>query len=269
VKEREQDAPDATCLFHVLEDCCKPQISSEMLRIGGVECPAVITAIPEQAGAADFATAANNDAPLFGKLGPMPPTSLTPWRLQPSQMKTAASAPESRGIILGAAWSQTVSDATRGTALHLAMRTFLTRPDLATSLPGATGLEEATLTLLAQRATALKAWLSDQGYTDLRCEIPVLGHSPDGAEIPGTIDLLAIGSSGSLLIDHKTGGSGVGFGPYWPQINSYAAVVAKLFPEQPLRGMAVFWVGHGRLELAEPQYLGEASDLAQSPLSSE
>ena len=199
----------------------------------------------------------------------MPTTSLTPWRLQPSQMKTAAPAPESRSITLGSAWSQTVSDAARGTALHLAMRVFLTRPELASALPGATGLDEATLALMAERAAALKAWLLDQGYTDFHCEIPVLGYSSEGGEIPGTIDLLATGFSGSLLIDHKTGGSGVGFGPYWPQISSYAVVVGKLFPKHPLRGMGVFWVGHGRLELAEPRYLGQASDLTRSIAASE
>lgn len=130
------------------------------------------------------------------------------------------------------------------------MRVFLTRPELASTLSGVTGLEEATLALMAERATALRAWLSDQGYTDLRCEIPVLGHSPEGGEIPGTIDLLAIGPQGSLLIDHKTGGQGDGFGPYWPQLSAYAALVTRFFPEHPFQGVAVFWIDHGTLALA-------------------
>jgi ATP-dependent helicase/nuclease subunit A len=127
----------------------------------------------------------------------------------------------------------------------------LTRPDLITALPATTGLDEATLALVAERAAALKAWLTTQGCTDLYCEIPVLAHSPEGAEIPGTIDLLAIGPSGCLLIDHKSGGAGEGFGLYWPQISSYAALVARLFPQHPLHGVAVYWLDHGRLELAQ------------------
>ena len=251
LKEREEDAPEATCLFHVLEDCCKPKIVGETLRINGVECPAVVRAMPDHAGASDFAPSASTEMPLFGQQAPLPVVSLTPWRLQPSQMKATTPAPESQSIMLGAPWPNTVSDTILGTALHLAMRTFPTRPDLAAALQSATGLNDALLSLVAERAAALKEWLLDQGYTELLCEVPVQGHSTDGAEILGTIDLLAVGSSGSLLIDHKTGGTGVGFGPYWAQIQSYASIVGDLYPEHQLKGVAVFWLGHGRLELAD------------------
>jgi ATP-dependent helicase/nuclease subunit A len=158
--------------------------------------------------------------------------------LQPSLAATAQPAPDSLGVTLGTPWSKTISDAARGTALHLAMRTCLTRPDLATALSAATGLDEATVALVAERAAALKAWLTTKGYTDLQCEISVLGHTSEGAEIPGTIDLLAVSPQGCLLIDHKTGGSGAGFGPYWPQL-----------PAQKLKGVAVFWVDHGLLQV--------------------
>lgn len=251
LKDRDEDTPQATCLFHVLEDCCAPGIAGGMLRLGGVRCPAIITAMPEQAGFTDLAGGANPDAPLFGKQAPMPPVPVTPWRLQPSQMKTASPAPESRGVTLGPAWPQIRSDATRGTALHLALRVFLTRPDLAPGLPGATGLDEATLTLVAERAAALKAWLADQGYSDLYCEIPVLGHSPDGAEIPGTIDLMAIGPQGCLIIDHKTGGAGEGFGPYWPQLLAYSGLLAGIYPEMPVAGAGICWIDHGKLEIVK------------------
>jgi hypothetical protein len=89
------------------------------------------------------------------------------------------------------------------------------------------------------------------GYTDLLCEIPLLGHTIEGAEIPGMIDLLAVGPKGCLLIDHKTGGAGEGFGIYWPQLSAYAGLAAKLFPQHALQGVAVFWIDHGRLELAQ------------------
>ena len=251
LKERSEEEPKANCLFHVLEDCCSPKLGSGLLRIGGVDCPAVITELPEHASATDYASASVIDTPLFGGIAPMTAMPLTPWRLQPSQTKAAGQPPETRSVILGQPWSQTVSDADRGTALHLAMRVFLTRPDFVERLPSATGLDDSTLQLVADCASALKAWLSDQGYTDLRCEIPVLGHTPEGAEIPGTIDLLAIGPKGCILIDHKTGGAGVGFGTYWPQLSSYADLVANLFEHTPLRGMAVFWIDHGRLEISE------------------
>ena len=251
LKERDEDAPEATCLFHVLEDSCAPQIAGGMLRIGGVDCPAMIMQLPELAGATDYALGAGSDAPRFGSETPLPAAALTPWRLQPSLATTAQPAPDSQGVTLGTPWSRTISDAARGTAIHLAMRTCLTRPDLIAALPSATGLDEATLVLVAERAAALKAWLSGAGYTDLQCEIPVLGHTPEGAEIPGMIDLLAIGPKGCLLIDHKTGGASLGLGPYWPQISSYAALVARLFPQHPLHGVAVYWLDHGRLELAQ------------------
>jgi ATP-dependent helicase/nuclease subunit A len=221
-----------------------------MLRIGGVDCPAMIMQLPELAVATDYELGADSDAPRFGSETPLPAAALTPWRLQPSQARMADPAPDSRGVILGAPWPKTISDAARGTALHLAMRTCLTRPDLIEALPSATGLDAATLVMVTERAAALKAWLSDAGYTDLHCEIPVLGHSPEGAEIPGMIDLLAFGPKGCLLIDHKTGGAGAGFGPYWPQLSTYAGLIGNLYPLRPLNAIAVYWIDHGRLELA-------------------
>jgi hypothetical protein len=221
------------------------------LRIGAVDCPSLITQMPEHAGFTEYLAGAITDMPRLGSATPLPAVTLTPWRLQPSQSTTAHPAPDSQSVTLGAAWPRTVSDATRGTALHLALRTCLTRPDLIAALPSATGLDEATLELVAERANALKTWLSAEGYTDLYCEIPVLAHSPEGAEIPGTIDLLAIGPKGCLLIDHKTGGAGKGFGPYWPQLSAYADLVAKHFPRHPLQGVALLWVDHGRLDLVK------------------
>ena len=259
LKERDDEAPEATCLFHVLEDACTPQIAGGMLRIGGVDCPTVITQLPDQAAATDCLLAGGEGAPRFGNETPMPAAPVTPWRLQPSQAKTAHPAPESRGVILGTPWSRTISDAARGTALHLALRTCLTRPDLVTSLQAATGLDHTTLALVAERAAALKAWLSDAGYTDLQCEIPVLGQTQEGAEIPGTIDLLAFGSQGCFLIDHKTGGAGAGFGPYWPQLFAYSELVDGVLRGHRMLGVGLHWMDHGRMDLVElPATVGVA-----------
>lgn len=264
LKDRADDAPEAKCLFHILEDCCAPQVSAESLRISGTDCPAHITSAPEIAGVSDYAGNTESERVLFGKQEPLIAKPLTPWRLQPSQMMSQETAPDSRRINIGAPWTQTVSNADRGTAIHLAMRTFLTRPDLSSGLATATDLDPEVLEQLANRSDALKAWLSSQGYKELLCEIPVIGFSSEGAEMPGTIDLLAIGGSGSFLIDHKTGGTGEGFGPYWPQLTSYAGILAQLFPEHPLQGMGIFWVDHGNLEMAEPHL----SDIPLTPAPS-
>jgi ATP-dependent exoDNAse (exonuclease V) beta subunit len=254
LKDREEDAPEATNLFHVFIDNCAPQIGTNCLKVGGVDCAAVIKQLPEQAGFTEFANGVSSVTPRFGPATPLAETPLSPWRLQPSQSRSAGEVPKTCSIALGSPWSKTLNDAARGTALHLALRTYLTRPDLAHRLPSATELEEATLDMISERATALKDWLAAEGYTDLATEVPVLGFTQDGAEIPGTIDLLAIGPKGCLLIDHKSGGNGEGLGPYWPQLSSYSGLVAELFPQHPLKGVAVFWVDHGRLELANPNH---------------
>ena len=251
LKERDEDAPEASNLFHVLEDACAPRLGMGELRIGKVNCAAIVTAQPEQAGFTEYTAQSGTETPRFGGADRLPDMPLTPWRLQPSQAAPAPSAPDSRTISLGAAWPALLNNATRGTALHLALRTCLTRPDLTPALPAATGLDAPTLALVSARAEALKIWLTEQGYTDLRCEIPVLGHTPEGAEIPGTIDLLAVGPQGSLLIDHKSGGAGNGLGPYWSQLAAYAGLIGEFFPGHPLRGAGVFWIDHGQLELVE------------------
>lgn len=248
LKERDGEAPEAKCLFHVFTDACMPQIGGDKLRIGGIECPAIIRQLPEHAGFTAYSEAEITYTPRLGSATPLPAVDLTPWRLQPSQAMTGLSAPESQGIKLGTPWSRTVSDAARGTAIHLALRTCLTRPDLTEALPKATGLDDTTLELVAERAASLKAWLAADGYTDLLCEIPLLGRTKEGAEIPGMIDLLASGPKGCLLIDHKTGGAGEGFGLYWPQLSAYADLVRDVFPTYELNGVAVFWVDHGRLD---------------------
>lgn len=251
LKERDEETQAARCLFHVLEDGCAPEISGGKLRVGVTDCSALIKQLPEQAGLTEFGDGVLLQAPRPGKAEAMPAMPLTPWRLQPSQAAMADPAPKYRSVSLGAPWPKALNDAARGTALHLALRCYLTRPDLAPTLSLATGLDPEELMLVAERANALKAWLSAAGYTDLHCEHPVQGRTAVGAEIPGTIDLLAFGPSGYLLIDHKSGGVGEGLGSYWPQLSTYAGVVRELLPASPLQGVAVFWIDHGRLSVVE------------------
>lgn len=250
VKEREEDAPGATNLAHILMDRCAPQIGTDSFRINGIDCPAVVRDLPDHASFTEYTNSVTGLTPRFGPATPLAEIQLSPWRLQPSQSRNAGEVQPTSTVNLGEPWPGTINDATRGTALHLALRTYLTRPDLAENLVSATALEETTLKLISERGSALKNWLTAEGYTDLVSEIPVLGFTHDGAEIPGTIDLLAIGPEGCLIVDHKSGGSGEGFGPYWSQLSSYAGLVEKLFPQHLLKGVAIFWIDHGRLELA-------------------
>ena len=251
LKERDEEVPEAKCLFHIFADACAPQIGGDKLSICGIDCPATIKQSPEHASFTEYSEAVVTYTPRFGSATPLPDVELTPWRLRPSQATTALPAPEGQGIKLGAPWPRTVSDAARGTAIHLAWRTCLTRPDLTEALPKATGLDDATLTLIAERASALKAWLSSYGYTYLYCEIPLLGHTKEGTEILGTIDLLAAGPKGCLLVDHKTGGVGEGLGTYWPQLSAYAGLVREELPSYELNGVAVLWIDHGRLDFLD------------------
>ena len=252
LKDRPEDEPGANMLFHVLVDECAPQLGDDRLHMAGVDCPATVVRLPELADFTQYSGDPVGIAPRFGVDTPLPMTPLTPWRLQPSQSRGASSSAKSHSIELGKPWPKAINDASRGTALHLALRTCLTRPDLLSALSAATGLEDTTISLVSERAEELKAWLTNEGYTDLRTEVPLLGRSPDGAEIPGIIDLLAVGTEGCLVIDHKSGGDGQGFGSHWPQLSSYGALVKNAFPQHPLKGLAVFWLDKGRLELASP-----------------
>lgn len=251
LKDRAEDAFEAKNLFHILEDNCALEIGDGCLHIGGVHCPAIITQLPEQASFTEYANGATFAATRFGPAMALPARPLTPWRLIPSKARSDTKVPESHSIDLGIPWPKTTSSAAQGTALHLALRTFLIRPDLAPALPAATGLEEAIIIQVSERAEKLKNWLTAEGYTDLRTEVSLLGSSSNGAEIAGTIDLLAMGSEGCLIIDHKSGGIGEGFSNYWPQLSSYRALVKNIFPEHPVRGLAVFWINHGQLELSD------------------
>ncbi len=249
LKERDTDASGATCLFHVLEDACHPKIGQGTLRVSGVECPAEIRTLPAQAGLTMFGAGEAKMPAQFGLIKPLPRVTQTPWRLNPSQLTSNEPPPATQEIFLGEPWDVGPSDAVRGTALHLAMRTYLTRPNLAVALPAATGLDAEVLKNVAERARSLKEWLSSQRFPGLYCEIPVLSAMVNGAELSGTIDLVAAGPSGCLIIDHKTGGPGAGLGQYWPQLSCYRVFATGVMPDKTLKGVGIFWIDYGRLDL--------------------
>ncbi|WBU54428.1 exodeoxyribonuclease V subunit beta [Paracoccus sp. SCSIO 75233] len=251
LKQRTDERPEASKLFHVFEDTCQPNLADGLLQLSGVDCPAVIWAAPEWAEFSEYVAESNTAKPRFGHVDPMPAIALSPWRPRPSQAARATPVPMSRTVVIGTPWPTAQGGAARGTALHLALRCHLIRPDLAPALGNATGLDDATLERVAERAAALKSWLSVEGYNELYSEIQVLGRSAQGAEIAGSIDLFAIGPEGYLLIDHKSSGTGVGLGTHWPQLSAYAGLARELRPELPLMGLGLFWLDHGLLEIID------------------
>ncbi|SEP82043.1 ATP-dependent exoDNAse (exonuclease V) beta subunit (contains helicase and exonuclease domains) [Devosia sp. YR412] len=251
MKDREDDAQLARALFHVFEDACRPRRKANSLAIGDVECAALITNLPEQAGFTAYVARQATGLPEMGRATPLPSISLTPWRLQPSQSSSLGYVPESHAVVLGEPWAKSTNDIDRGTVLHLALRTYLTRPDLGPALAEATGLSSEVLGLVSERAEAIRLWLEAKGYKQFECEVPFLGRTAGGAEIPGVIDLLATNAAGSILIDHKTGGAGTGLGGYWPQLAAYGRIVSQLMPNQPLQQVAIHWVDQGTLEVVD------------------
>lgn len=124
------------------------------------------------------------------------------------------------------------------------------RPELTGNLPAATGLDSELLARIEERARVLKDWLMEQGYTDLRCEVPISGCLPEGSEVSGTIDLLAASPKSILIIDHKSGGIGEGLDPYWPQLSLYAQFVPAPLAAKPLQQIGIFWLVHGALAIS-------------------
>lgn len=250
LKPRADEEPEAACLFHILEDTCGLILGENTLTVMGETLPATVTRAPDIAPFTELDNDATSSAVRYGQAEPIRAIATTPWRVQPSK-STTIKPPISTRATLGTAWPDAVNSAARGTALHLAMGAALTRPDIADRLPAATGLSEETIALVVDRADTLRAHLADLGYTDLQSEVPIIGATPEGAEISGTIDLIARGPKGCLIVDHKTGGSGDGIGPYWGQLSAYADLVSEHFPTVPVLGVAVHWMDHGTVEAVQ------------------
>ncbi|MBS8225749.1 UvrD-helicase domain-containing protein [Vannielia litorea] len=205
----------------------------------------------------EFGTlAAPTSAPYlaFGFPGPLSDAPTTPWRIRPSQLANAENTVAQRIEWIDLAASVPMLDDTfddaskRGTAWHLVFRTALLRADLMTNVQRATGLDTAAVTAIEAQARALKAWLNGMGYDQLHCELPVQIEEASGAQINATIDLLAEGPEGFLIVDHKSGASmdlDAGYATYRPQLAAYAAVIERVFPEKRAAGMAINWMRQG------------------------
>ncbi|MDH2328840.1 UvrD-helicase domain-containing protein [Cereibacter sp. SYSU M97828] len=198
---------------------------------------------------------AEPDAPLptfrFGIPRALPHAPHTEWRQRPSAQGATPLPRPARDLPLGPAHmgDEAFAAATeKGTAWHLAFRTLAMRPDLAHRLNAATGLDAATLAAIAAQATALREWLQAEGFPTLHAELPVQIDNPDGSQLNGVIDLLAAGSDGIAIIDHKTGSGG--FAGYWPQLAAYSRAAA-LVMGQPVRKVAIHWMNMGTLSVLD------------------
>ena len=66
IKDRSDTEPGAKNLFHVLLDSCCPELEEDVLRIGGVDCPAIITKLPDHAGVTQYGTGLERGLARFG-----------------------------------------------------------------------------------------------------------------------------------------------------------------------------------------------------------
>lgn len=183
----------------------------------------------------------------------------TPWRQTPSSLapQTLAVLPPLTHIDLGArvgGQPDGFAQATeRGSAWHLAFRCLVERPNLAPQLAAATGLNPAMLAQIDAQAKALRGWLATEGYDQLHFELPLQQRCADGSEVNAIIDCLAEGPAGLLILDHKSGpcpDPSLRFAGYLPQLAAYAKLIAQLWPDKPLRGIAINWMNEGRVSLA-------------------
>lgn len=241
---------DATCLTLLAQ--AGVSLGAGLI-VAGVEFPARIWRDPAGDGLNPVAAAAQ---PLLRFGGPAPapiPARTTPWRRRPSTLTEGPALLVPPQVIpLGPAHAagraQPATD--RGTAWHRAFRVMASRPDLASSLPAATGLDAGTLDAITAQVSALKNWLAREGYPDLHLEVPIHVTHPNGSETLGILDAVAMGPGRMLVIDHKTGPAPdprARFATYWPQLAAYADALRLTFPAHHLGGVAIHWMNEGIL----------------------
>lgn len=182
----------------------------------------------------------------------------TPWRRSPSTLTVLEEAPdvilETIRLADGVAETRASSAAERGTAWHLAFRILAERPDLVDRIAAATSLPEKAIDQIATQAEALTQWLAHQGYDKLHFELPLQEIATDGSETNAILDCLAEGPHGLMIIDHKSGpcpDPDARFASYQPQIDAYAAMVRRKWPERPLIGVAIHWMSEGTLSISK------------------
>jgi hypothetical protein len=118
----------------------------------------------------------------------------------------------------------------------------------------ATGLSDAAIVQIGAQASTLTTWLAEQGYDRLHFELPLQEIAADGSETNALVDCLAEGPTGLLIVEHKSGpcpDPATRFANYQPQLNAYADMVRRKWPDKPVTGTATFWMSEGTLSLAQ------------------
>ncbi|MFG6574171.1 UvrD-helicase domain-containing protein [Sulfitobacter sp. 1A13353] len=174
------------------------------------------------------------------------------------------------GLTGAAAGSGSHSDAAeRGTALHLAFRVLMQRPDRMVEVGLATGLPEATMAVLAQQADALVRFLDAEGLTERHHELPLDVTLPDSTRIRGTTDLLARSADGrrAALIDFKSAAPAdplESAQPYLSQLDGYLRATTALCPELEIDWAGIHFMGSGSLVWGHQSVLQQNGDVSQN-----
>ena len=255
-RERTKQRDTAERMVDLLRDRAGFDTSESALTVASQYFDArVAEGIPDEP--ADPVRATADAYPRFGVPRDMQDTPRTPWRRSPSTFAEPEPVPaapiETIRLSDGVAETRTDSATERGTAWHLAFRVLAERPDLADRIADATGLPDAAIAQIGQQAQALTAWLAEQGYYKLHFELPLQEVAEDGSETNAILDCLAEGPRGLLIVDHKSGPCPdpvTRFVSYQPQLNAYAELVQRRWPDKALNGTAVLWMSEGTLSVA-------------------
>ena len=229
-------------------------IGAGALHMGGSSHEAQIVECPETMPVA-FDREAEDEVPppypCFGRLArPAEPGASLVHR--PSQGTAAAPIRGKARSVGPAPGGDAFDDATaRGTALHLAMRVWLTRPDRADALEAATGLPAKTVEALRAQAEGLRCVLATEGFTDLQAEVPVEQLRADGTTTRGTIDLVALDPVGgrAAVIDFKSPAPAdpvAATADHAGQLAAYVEALEKGLSIDVER-VGVHWIGAGTL----------------------
>jgi ATP-dependent helicase/nuclease subunit A len=254
--KKESEGPGPGNFAEMLVQECRLEINADQVTIGAAPHSAQILQCsdepPEEFD--NLTRVAAEPLVGFGKLGDAPTTPRSPWRITPSKLIDQDSVTPSfiEHIDLSAPVTVARDDfdqaSLRGTAWHLAFRAALARPDLLERACKATGLAIDVAKAIGTQAQAVKDWLNSIGYEHIHLELPLQIEGRSGAQTNAIIDLLAEGSEGFLILDHKSGVTEdfeESFKTYRPQLAAYASVVEQQFRGKPVHGIAINWMRSG------------------------
>lgn len=252
---------DADTVSNLLFDEGKLEIGSGQITVGKAKHPARLTShgkeFPESFANTGVTEAIGSEGRFGRPEAPKPRGA--PLFLRPSDGGEDTTLWLLETSSLGAALPrEAFGDASlRGTALHLAMRVLLQRPDRATALVAATGLTPETLEALAEQAAGLRETLAQRGFTELHSELPFDVDLPTGPRVRGTVDLLGLSQDGreAVVIDYKSPApqSPVEAAqPHLAQLKAYVDAFSAHRPDTRLLHAGIHFMGSGILAWGSP-----------------